>query len=208
MPAGVSGVSGGADQALALPSWWSNAQYDWLSDDLPVNQAGFPKCELWPTDPPRAHIYCDTALLHHPLVSPTAARSWKGAPPMWLASGQERLTDSMMVIAQTAASQGCYVMWEQYEAMSHTWPMMFEKLPQTELCFRNWAAACRKLVSSRAGPIISSGIFIGIEKMQVSEVDVAHLTQLTVEEARRLMKEKGTQLKAQASRLHGTKSMI
>ncbi len=82
MPAGVTGVSGGMDQALAVPSYVENARFDWLADEMPCTRAGCPTCEIWPSAPPRAQVYCDAALLHHPLVSPVTAESWAGSSPM------------------------------------------------------------------------------------------------------------------------------
>ncbi|KAL9117879.1 MAG: hypothetical protein Q9187_005579 [Circinaria calcarea] len=190
MPAGIAGISGGTDQTLALPSWMENAKFDWLADEAPSTRPGFRSCEIWPSTPPRAHIYCDAALLPHPLISPTAAESWEGAPPMWIASGQERLTDSVKVIAQTAAKQGVCVLWEEYEAMPHTWPMILENLPQTELCFKHCARACESFVSQGGEKPASGGFYISVEKLETRAVDVNALTSLTVEEARKLMKDK------------------
>ena len=75
MPAGIAGIIGGTDQALALPSWTKNAKFDWLADESPSTRPGSQSCDIWPSTPPRAHIYCDAALLHHPLVSPIVFRT-------------------------------------------------------------------------------------------------------------------------------------
>lgn len=190
MPAGITGVSGGMDQALAVPSYVENARYDWLADEMPCTRPGYPPCEIWPSAPPRAQVYCDAALLHHPLVSPVTAESWAGSPPMWLASGQERLTDSVKVIAQTACKQKVCVLWEQYEAMPHTWPMIMETLPQTALCYQHWARACGDFVARRNRTLSSHGIFIMAEDLKSRDVSVEDLTQLTAVEARSLIKKK------------------
>ena len=190
MPAGVAGVSGGMDQALALPSYKENAKFDWLADELPCLRSGYPTCDIWPTAPPRAHVYCDAALLHHPLVSPATAESWVGAPPMWLVSGSERLTDSVKVIAKTACRQGVCVLWEQYEGMPHTWPMILENLPQTTMCFQHWAKACNDIVASKERSLSSHGTFISVEDQKFTDVNVQNLTPLTAREARSLIKAK------------------
>lgn len=190
MPAGVTGVSGGMDMALALPSYAENAQTDWLADELPCTRPGYPTCEIWPSVPPRAHIYCDAALMHHPLVSPATAESWVGSPPMWMASGQERLTDSVKVIAKTASKQKVCVLWEQYEGMPHTWPMILGNLPQSELCFQHWARACHGFVARKDWDSSSHGTFITLEDLETLDVSVENLTQLTAEAARALIKNK------------------
>ena len=190
MPAGVAGVSGAMDQALAVPSYIENASFDWLADELPYLKPGYPTCEIWPTVPPRAHVYCDASILHHPLLSPATADEWTGPPPMWLASGQERLTDPVKVIAKTAFQQKVCVIWEQYEGMPHTWPMILQRLPQTALCLQHWAAACNDLVARRDRNMTSRGIFIAVEDLQSTDVSVEALAHLTAEKVRSLIREK------------------
>ncbi|KAI9873767.1 MAG: hypothetical protein M1830_010622, partial [Pleopsidium flavum] len=125
MPGGVTLVSPFADQTCSLPSWVSNATFDIMQDVSPVLLPSFPSCPIWPTDPPRGDLYCEISMLCHPLVSPTTARSWTSAPPMWIAMGEERLSDGAKVIAQTAANQGVVLQWEEYKSMPHNWPMLF-----------------------------------------------------------------------------------
>lgn len=195
MPAGVTGVSGGMDQALAVPSYAENAKFDWLADELPCTRPGYPTCEIWPSVPPRAHVYCDAALMHHPLVSPATAENWVGSPPMWLVSGQERLTDSVKVIAKTACEQKVCVWWEQYEGMPHTWPMILRDLPQTAVCFQHWARACHDFVTRDHRTLSSHGIFVTAEDLETRDVSVEDLTQLTAEEVRSLIKRKATDMR-------------
>ena len=190
MPAGVTGVSGGMDMALALPSYAENAQTDWLADELPSTRPGYPTCEIWPSVPPRAHVYCDAAYIHHPLVSPATAESWVGSPPMWMASSQERLTDSVKVIAKTACRHRVCVLWEQYEGMPHTWPMILGNLPQSVLCFQHWARACHNFVARKNWDSSTHGIFIALEDLETLDVSVEDLTPLTAETARALIKNK------------------
>ncbi len=42
MPAGITGISGGMDQALAVPSYVENARFDWPADEMPCTRAGYP----------------------------------------------------------------------------------------------------------------------------------------------------------------------
>lgn len=190
LPAGITGVSGLMDQALVVPSYKENARYDWLADDMPCMRPGYPPCEIWPSSPPRAHIYCDAALLHHPLVSPVTAESWVGSPPMWLATGQERLCDSVKEIAQTAHRQNVCVLWEQYEGMPHTWPMILGELPQTALCFQHWADACNEFVAHGERKLRSRGTYITVEDLKSQSVNMSDLSQLSAEDVRTLIKTK------------------
>lgn len=99
MPAGVTLLSVVRDLTQALPSWMENGKYDILGNAPPTAQPGFPMDNIWPSDPPRSEPYCHDTLLCHPLVAPAAAMSWAGAPPMWIACGQERLADSAKIVA-------------------------------------------------------------------------------------------------------------
>ena len=123
LPCGVTMLSAGLDLTLALPSWVSNALLDVIGESWPFLAPNFPACSIWPSNPPRGHLYCDIDMLCHPLVSPATQKSWHGAPPMWFASGQERFADSAKAVAETAARQGVHVWYEEYEEMPHDWPL-------------------------------------------------------------------------------------
>lgn len=186
MPAGLAIISPAGDQAIALPSWQSNAAFDIFSrDTAPLTSETYPSCPIWPANPPRGHVYCDISMLCHPLVSPAAARNWIGCPPLWLAMGQERLADSGKVIAQTAARQGVVVLWEMYERMPHNWIMMLPKLWQAENCIKRCAEVIRMLVENR--PAESWGEIVTITGER-EKVDVKHLSDLTADEVERLMR--------------------
>ena len=107
-----------------------------------------------------------------------------------MASGQERLTDSVKVIAKTACEQKVCLLWEQYEGMPHTRPMILGHLPQSALCFQHWARACHDFVARKDWDWSSHGIFITLEDPETLDVSVENLTQLTAEGARALIKNK------------------
>ncbi|KAL9105572.1 MAG: hypothetical protein Q9227_009273 [Pyrenula ochraceoflavens] len=185
-PAGILMVSCVGEQSLALPSWTTNKEYDIFRDQAPFLQPEFPADEIWPSDPPRADVYCDASMLPHPLVSPSLCENWHGAPPMWFAVGQERLADSSMLIAQTAARQGVCVMWNQYEAMPHCWPLFLPKLPHSQHVLRKWGQACRAMIEG--GKLVTKGSWISLEDLGSIDVDVRNLTRLTVDEASTMIK--------------------
>ena len=159
MPAGVAMQSPGFDhQEDGFPSWYQNVTFDLFPDVNPTIQPGFLADAAWPTDPPRANFYCDASVLCHPLVSPVAAKSWTGAPPMYIGIGStERNVDSTKIVAQTAARQGVKVIWDEYELMPHNRSMVLRSYPQSAKCHESWAAACLRFVSGKA--LETSGTF-------------------------------------------------
>ena len=193
MPAGLTLISPAGDQAIALPSWKANAQFDIFSrDTAPLTSENYPSCPIWPSNPPRGHVYCDTSMLCHPLVSPAAARDWVGCPPLWVASGEERLADSGKVIVQTAARQGVVVRWEMYERMPHNWVLLFPKLWQSEAVLRRCAEV---MVSTLGGKEMESkGDIVKVDGER-KQVDVKTLTRLTADEVEGLMRANTEHLK-------------
>lgn len=190
LPAGVAMLSPGFDhQGNCLPSWFTNGSYDIFPDVSPGYEPGFHADEAWPTNPPRGSYYCDSSMLCHPLVSPLAAKSWIGAPAIYIAVGSnERNADSTKVVAQSAAKQGVTVIWDEYEFLPHTWPLVLKTYPHTSRCYQSWAEACSRFVS---GEIISTtGRFTQWENLKTRKVDVENLTSFTTGEVERLMRSK------------------
>jgi len=148
--------------------------------------AGYPICKIWPSKPPRGHVYCEASLLHHPIVSPTASKDWTGSPPLWFASGQEQLVDPVKVIAQTAFEQGVSVSFQEYEAMPHIFMWYFPDSPQAQKCWADWADTCKILV--QGGSIPSVGTFVHARGMQISHLDLKTLAPFTIDAARSLMR--------------------
>ena len=143
VPAGVATHSPWLDMTRCMPSISENAQYDYLPPPITREKAAtFPPCEIWPTDPPRGDLYCDTTMLCHPLVSPLAARDWTGSCPLWMGYGEEMLVDEGKVVAAKAAKQGIPVLWEQSEAMPHCFALLLEGLEVSKRCFKDWATFC------------------------------------------------------------------
>lgn len=161
-PSGIAIMSLPGDLSQALPSYKTNRVHD-LFLDLPWSHTDYPSCPVWPTNPPRADLYCPQRAFLHPFVSLALVKSWAGSPPMWFASGDEQCIDGGKAVARRAALQGVKVTWTQFEAMPHC----FITLPglsgskQTEILLNKWAAFCRDC---------AKGAFIGHQGVEASTV--------------------------------------
>ena len=181
MPAGVAVLSPVGDLMASFPSWTQNAEHDILQDKSPLPH--LPADTLWPMQPPRANPYCDDHLLSHPLVALATVQDWTGAPPIWIACGEERLADSAMVIAKAAHEQGVVVRWEQYLSMPHTWAQLFPGWSQSERCFESWANACVAFADGTGRLGGSTGKLIENDGSRVVSVALETLTTISPQEA-------------------------
>ena len=189
LPAGVTANSGWFDMCRSMPSILSNAKYDYLPPpDHREPLSAFPADSIWPTDPPRGDLFCDLSLLDHPLASPLAAESWKGAPPLWIETGQEMLADEDCIVASRAASQGVTVQFEEYEAMPHCFSMLLPALPTADRCMRSWGDFCRRCVEEPES-VKTNGTYIHAKGGKEDSTVVSKASQITIEEARKLMRE-------------------
>lgn len=155
VPAGLALNSPWTDLTRCMRSLTTNAVYDYL----PAPSSGtdhLPPCPIWPTTPPRGDIYCDTSALCHALVSPLAARDWRGACPVWMTCGTEMLYDEGAVLAAQMAGQGVPVGWLCFEAMPHCFALMLDHLTASGRCFEEWAEWVRAVVE-RAEEVRGSG---------------------------------------------------
>ncbi|KAI9704439.1 MAG: hypothetical protein M1836_007302 [Candelina mexicana] len=188
LPAGVAANSGWFDLTRCLPSLETNARYDYLPPPSDSAHIKFPKCPIWPTDPPRGDVYTDISALCHPLVSPMAAKSWEGAPPMWIECGEEMLTDENKVLAQRAASQGVSVVFEQYEAMPHCFSILLVGLGGSKMAFECWTRFIVACVE-RPESVRTKGRFVEAKTLKETEVDVTKVSDFEFEEVLKRMKE-------------------
>ena len=186
LPAGVAGVSGFFDITCGLPSWTKNAQWDCLPEIQPTYLQDWRDQKAWPAEPPRADVYCEKSAMTHPLANPVTALNWAGAPPMFLACGEERNADGTLYLAREAARQGVPVHLEQYEAMLHVWAMVLPKLPHSTTLLERWAAACCTMVEHP--PTASRAVFLPFETLEPRPMDVINCTSLTRTELMRLVK--------------------
>ena len=84
--------------------------------------------------------------MSHPLVSPVTAGDWTGAPPLFLACGEERNSDCALWIASLAYEQCVAVQLEVYESMTHLWHVAVPGLAQAGRVVRRLAEFCVQAV--------------------------------------------------------------
>ncbi|KAF1932581.1 acetyl-hydrolase [Didymella exigua CBS 183.55] len=200
LPAGLAMTSPWLDITRGLPSIEGLAQYDYLPPPSQTDHREFPACSIWPASPPRADLYCEGSALLHPLVSPLAAKSWEGAPPLFFSLGQEMLRDEDAVLAQRAVGQGVKVVWREFEAMPHCFAMLLESNPGAPVYYKEFAKFCKEVVEARDS-VQTNGEFIRAKTLQRSEVDVkGGLTKLTDVEVEGYMKKGQERIEAKFRR--------
>ena len=207
LPAGFAGTSTMADQSHSQHSWVANAPNDILPNVVLQTQLSQPRCDIWPSDPPRGDIYCDLSALCHPLVSPTAAKDWSGAPPMWFCCGEERVSDEGAIIAQQAARQGVRVIWEQFEGMPHSFQGWLKWAPQTAQCFKDWAKFCKQCVEGAGDLGVRSG-FIEAQGLKYRPIDEQNIGVVTVDIARKAMAKERERRQAEFEKRYQTKAKL
>ncbi|KAJ8070670.1 hypothetical protein OCU04_001041 [Sclerotinia nivalis] len=147
-PAGFATFGAQGDATMSFPSYVRNAKYDIVNDIHPTLSDLIRPDSIWPSTPPRSHIYCPTThLITHPLVSPVSSKSWPSIkpPPIFFAYGQERMLDEGRFMAKQAFKAGALVQFHQYNALPHIFAF-FAEIPQTAHLFTQWAKFCRACV--------------------------------------------------------------
>ncbi|KAI9042372.1 alpha/beta-hydrolase [Aspergillus affinis] len=196
VPAGLALVSPIADQTGCLPSYELNVKTDIHPvpmENLHYNQPDFPTCALWPTRPPRSNLYCDGALLAHPLVSPVASEDWTGSCPIWMASGEEQATDTARLIVQLANAQGVSITYDVYEKMPHTFYFYYRQAPQTAKIMTEWAQAIFRFTGGNRPA--SCVRYIRAKGLVAEPQEMNRAVPFTVGEVRELMLEKTRKMK-------------
>lgn len=186
LPAGIALSSPWLDVTRALPSLEGNAKFDYLPPPSKTKMSSFPPCNAWPTKPPRGDLYCETDMMCHPLVSPLAAKDWKGAPPVYMILGEEMLEDECRFMASQLAHQGVCTVVDIYEAMPHCFPMMLDKHAAQAGAFDGWAGFIKSAVESE-GPLQTKGTWVTAKKLERKEVKVEELARQSPEEVKGLM---------------------
>lgn len=153
LPAGVALSSPWVDISRSLPSINKNAHFDYLD---PPTDTGVSRHEpipdaVWPTDPPRADMFCNASMLIHPLTSPLAAAPelWKGMPPVFMCLGNEALEDEILILARRMHEGGGVVELVGYEGMPHCFAMIFPTSASGSDCYRRWGTFCSEVVQGQ-----------------------------------------------------------
>ena len=187
LPAGCATQAPWLDMTRAMPSIISNVQYDYLPPPLTKEKAStFPACKIWPTDPPRGDLYCDTTMLCHPLVSPLAAKEWTGCCPLWISCGEEMLADEILNVAAKAAKQDVTVNFEQWEAMPHCFALIFLGSPMSKRCLKDWTDFYTQVVSGER--VSTKGLWFHAKTQKEEEIDVTGLAVLEDDEVTERMR--------------------
>lgn len=172
LPAGVSSICGYMDSTRSLPSANRATVHDVYDSGPPAwLHPNFPTCPLWPSAPPRGELYCELSMICHPLVSPTAAKDWTGAPPMFISCGEERVADANIIIAKRARSQGVCVRFEQFEAMPHLFMLLLANTPHAERYYSGWADFCKMCVE-RPHKLRSEETLVEVETLNERSIDL------------------------------------
>ncbi|CAJ0548922.1 Ff.00g025350.m01.CDS01 [Fusarium sp. VM40] len=161
MPAGVALNSPWLDVTQSSPTWEASTPtpFDYLPKPEAMEKRTTPPCEAWPANPPRRNMYIADDLAAHPLASLVMARSWKGAPPIYLCTGWEILAYEDKFFARKLEADGVRVVFEEYEGMPHCFAMMLSNAPATPRCYDGWAAFIRAAVED-PDSIESSAVMI------------------------------------------------
>ena len=189
LPARVATISAFTDVTQSLPSTAANLATDVVLNTSVNYGPTFPGDAIWPTTPPRGHIYCEASMLDHPLVSPAAAAAscWRGAPTMLIVVGEELLMDGNRWVAQQAARQGVAVKYSVYMGMPHLFPVILPKSKQARMAWEEWAEFLRR----DGGSSESQGRVVEMTplgEIEIRETDSRSLVQLEADEVRRLMR--------------------
>ncbi|KAI1741810.1 alpha/beta hydrolase fold-domain-containing protein [Xylaria scruposa] len=175
LPAGITVLSPWLDITQSMPSWSTNSKWDYLPSPDIYEGREHPADDIWPTTPPRKHLYVDDAFRLHPLVSLHLNTSWEGIPPVWITCGWEVLADEDKFFVSKLRAEGVPVVFEEYEAMPHVFAAVLPKVPQTERCVQGWA---HFITTTRKDPasITSSYTYIKAKTLEEVEGDVEKLT--------------------------------
>ncbi|EPS43607.1 hypothetical protein H072_2376 [Dactylellina haptotyla CBS 200.50] len=140
LPAGIGLNSPWVDTTHCFPSVITNKDFDYIPSPsiYPPGGPHFPKCAIWPTEPPRKAIYVEDRLRLHPLVNPMLFKDWEGAPPTLILCGQELLMDECRFFGKHLAGQGVTVQFEEYQAMPHCFAMLMDWSPVAAKCYGTW----------------------------------------------------------------------
>lgn len=210
-PAGITGLSLAGESLQCAPSYDTNRIND-LFLNVRWSCPDYPRCGLWPSEPPRASIMgADVANFTHPLLSLCLTPSWEGCPPMWFGSGQEQFFDGAKAVARRAAQQGVSVSWLEFEAMPHCFSMMpgLNRSPQSSLIVERWAAFCVCCVEKPASlPVSPHASRVGFRDMVEEKIPLETLDDPSFEELEYRIKARIAEILREFERDWGRKTTV
>ncbi|OOF99833.1 hypothetical protein ASPCADRAFT_126728 [Aspergillus carbonarius ITEM 5010] len=197
LPAGVATSSPWCDVTRSMPSVIHNSVYDFLdppsqNPEIAYRPLAVPEDDVWPVKPPRVDLYANANALLHPLVSPIAGRQelWTGAPPIFIAMGEEGLSDEGLILARKIHRVGVPVIVEQFEGMPHCFGMIMMGTPASHRYYDNTAQFCRDAVAGNlTADIPTSGkvAYIGYKLRHTHEIPLEKAVPLTDEEINEIL---------------------
>ncbi|PYH92745.1 hypothetical protein BO71DRAFT_382953 [Aspergillus ellipticus CBS 707.79] len=167
LPAGVALSSPWCDMTRSMPSVHHNSIYDYIAPPTQDPASIYrplvvPEDDIWPVKPPRIDLYANANALLHPLVSPIAGckEIWKDAPPVYIAMGEESLSDEGLVVARKMHEAGVPVVVEQFEGMPHCFGLIMIGTPSGRRFYDGTAEFCRDAVAGKipAGTSLSGDV--------------------------------------------------
>ncbi|KAI0887977.1 alpha/beta hydrolase fold-domain-containing protein [Annulohypoxylon maeteangense] len=193
LPAGVATISPWVDLVQSMPSLVDNQQWCYLPPPILLSETLKPKPDgLWPTDPPRRHLYVDDAYILHPLATLQMNTSWEGAPPMYVCCGWETIADEDRYLVSKLTRDGVTVVFEEYEAMPHVFVAVLPELAESHRNIQGIAKFIKD-VCGNPETMKSSYTTIKAKSLEEVEFDVGKLSPFTDEQvwdmARRQVKE-------------------
>lgn len=179
LPAGAALNSPWLDQTRCLPSIEGNVKTDYLPPPSHERKTKLPRDKLWPANPPRTSLYCEGSALTHQLVSPLLA-DFTGAPPVFVACGQEMLADEDLLFVQRLKKQGVIVSLEYYDAMAHCFALLLDGHATTNRFFTGTSKFCNDVVE-RPETISTGAITLTAKTLKEEPLDIDTLTEYTDE---------------------------
>ena len=148
LPAGFTTPSPWLDITRSLPSWRTNAPYDYLpSPASHPDGMYYPPSSIWPAVPKRKNFIAEESMLDHPLVSPIMVQDWTGAPPMWIrVGGRGMMRDEVRWTVDKVVGNEGKVKFEEWEGMVHCFLCWLLGGGKSEVCLRGWGDFVRDVV--------------------------------------------------------------
>ncbi|KAK3503535.1 alpha/beta hydrolase fold-domain-containing protein [Neurospora crassa] len=152
LPAGVAVNSPWLEITHSSPSCVTNGAFDYVPGLEAQDKAEKLRapCSAWPTNPPRMSMYVADDYIMHPLVSLLLAPSWRGAPPTYICTGWEMLSDEDKFTAARFHAEGVSVTFEEYEGMPHCFAMVLKNLKEAGRCMEGWSRFIARATNSTA----------------------------------------------------------
>lgn len=191
LPAGLALSSPWLDLTHSSPSCKTNAQFDYLPTLQGLDKMPRPSCAAWPAKPPRKALYCADAFIMHPLVTLITARSWEGCPPVYMSCGWELLADEDKYMAVKLHADKVPVLFEEYEAMPHCFPMVFRGSPMSVRCLDAWTGFITDVIGKGPGGVGSAFRTIKAHTYKEAVIDPAELSPYTEEDLRERLRTLG-----------------